>query len=70
MEHFKYRIIVSNVSGRKKIVCLSDTAHQENYTKTEKIRIVLPAADIIEEAIQNMAYNYHIYPDTNDIKSG
>lgn len=62
-EHFKDRIVVSNVSGRKTIVSLSDTAHKivENWYKskeqdpeTERLRIVLSAADIIREDIQKM----------------
>lgn len=79
LEHFKERIIVSNVSGRKNIVCLSDTVHKiidtwykerDRNLESEKLRIVLAAADIIKEDIQKMAYDHETYPGTNDITCG
>ncbi|KAJ8894123.1 hypothetical protein PR048_006733 [Dryococelus australis] len=71
--------MTSNVSGRKNVICLSDTAHKiinilykdrDSNLETEKLRIVLTAADIIKEDIQKMAYDHTTYPATNYMKSG
>ncbi|KAJ8881566.1 hypothetical protein PR048_018050 [Dryococelus australis] len=43
---------------------------RDSNLEKDKLRIVLAAADIIKEAIQKMAYDHNIYPDTNDMKSG
>lgn len=56
LEHFKTRMVISNTTGRRNIICLSDTAHRimdawykdrDSKSETEKLRIVLAAADII-----------------------
>lgn len=79
LEHFKDRLIISNVSGKKNVICLSDTAHKiidQWYRKREidplieRQRIVLAAADIIKEDIQKMTYDTDSYQDLDVIKSG
>ncbi|KAJ8896582.1 hypothetical protein PR048_001926 [Dryococelus australis] len=71
LEHFKECIMVSNVSSTKNVMCLSDTAHKiidswfkdkDNYLETEKLRIILAAADIIKEDIQKMVYDHNTIP--------
>ncbi|KAJ8874812.1 hypothetical protein PR048_022701 [Dryococelus australis] len=49
LENFKEHIMICNVFGRKNIMCLSYTAHKitdNSNLETEKLRIVLAAADI------------------------
>lgn len=79
LEHFKTRMVISNTTGRRNIICLSNTAHRimdawykdrDSKSETEKLRIVLAAADIIKEDIQKKAYDITKYPKLNDIKTG
>lgn len=60
VKEYQDRIVVSNVSGKRNIICLSDTAHeildssyrdQTEDKQAEKLRIVKSAADIIKEDI-------------------
>ena len=78
-EHFKERIVVSNISGKKNILCLSDNVHKilENWYKNreadesaEKLRIVSAAADIIREDVQKMTYERSNYPDIDAMNLG
>jgi hypothetical protein len=78
-EHFKDRLFISNISGRKNVLCLSDHAHKlvDQWYKerdsdhvTERLRIVRAAADIIREDIQKMTYNNQTYPTLDEIRAG
>lgn len=79
LKKYEDRILVSNVSGKKNIICLSDTAHRiidswykdrEIDKQAERLRIVMAAADIIKEDIQKMTCDTQSYPGVNEIKSG
>lgn len=78
-ERFKDRLLLSNIAGRVNVVCSSDTANKlidqlhvdkETDPATERIRIVIAAADIIKEDIQKMQYDSHKYPSIDEIRSG
>lgn len=78
-EHFKERLTVTNVSGRKNVLCLTDNVHKimDQWYKSrdvnpeeERKRIVLAAASIIREDIQKKSYDFNSYPDLEAIKTG
>ncbi|XP_063235988.1 uncharacterized protein LOC134538524 [Bacillus rossius redtenbacheri] len=78
-QHFKERLVVSCTPGRKNVFCLSETVNKimdewyrdrESDPATERLRIVLAAADIIKEDIQKMMYDSQTYPNVNEIRSG
>lgn len=79
-EHFKDRLLLSNIAGSVHIVCSSNTANKliDQLYVDKKNRScfrayensVITAADIIKEDIQKMQYDSQKYPTVDEIRYG